>query len=383
MKKKIFKRSGSPSPGQARAGRDSSFRLLSILFIAVLLAICAHAKDQKPQKAPNFASDAQWIDTGATGKNVPHSIKGYRGHVLLIDFWEYTCINCIRDFSVLKRWYAKYHSYGFDIVGVHYGEFAIGFDADNVRDAAKRFHLPWPVVADLQGSIWRAYRSDVWPNRYLIDQDGDIVLHIEGEGNNRPMEDEIRALLAKTHPEVNQIPLDPPEDTFAPSCGITTDETYVGDWFGRGAIANPKGYSNDGEATNFRADGAPADGKVMLSGRWITQQDGVTSDGKRDQAQLRYHARSVYAVLSVADPKKPVRVYLLQDGKPINQDEAGVDVHFDSQGSYLEVSSPRMYYLVTNAAFGSHLLALEPQRADFVLHSFTYGNDCQQNFEQR
>jgi glutathione peroxidase-family protein len=361
------------------------------MFVACLLATYANAKDQELKKAPNFTADAQWIDTDAAGKNVPHSIKGYRGHVLLIDFWEFTCINCIRDFSVLKRWYSKYHSYGFDIVGVHYGEFAIGFSAENVRAAAQRFQLPWPIVADTHGSIWDAYHSDAWPNRYLIDQEGDVVLHLEGEGNNRSMEEKIRKLLAAAHPEVTQIPLDPPEDTFAASCGISTDETYVGDWYGRGAIANPKGYKNNGEVTDFHAEGAPADGRVMLSGRWITQQDGVTSGGtsgvtqndKHGTAQVRYHARSVYAVLSVADPKKPVRLYLLQDGKPVGQSEAGVDVHFDAQGSYIEVSSPRMYYLVKNTAFGSHLLTLEPQQADFVLHSFTYGNDCQQDFEQR
>jgi thiol-disulfide isomerase/thioredoxin len=354
-----------------------------VIISIFLFLTCAHASAQKVEKAPNFASDAEWIDTGAAGKNVPHSIKGYRGQVLLIDFWEYTCINCIRDFGVLKRWYAKYHSYGFDIVGVHYGEFAIGFSVDNVRDAARRFQLPWPVVADTQGSIWRAYHSDVWPNRFLIDQQGNVVFHVAGEGRNRPMEEKIRELLATAHPEVMQIPLDPAENTFAPSCGICTDETYVGDWFGRGAIANPKGYNNDGQATNFRSDSEPADGKVMLSGRWIVQQDGVVSDDKRSEAQIRYHALSAYAVLSVADAKKPVRVDLLQDGKPLDQNSAGVDVHFDSQGSYIDVSTPRMYYLIKNPAFGSHLLALQPQAPGFVLHSFTYGNNCQQEFEQK
>ena len=354
-----------------------------VLILSVVAVPFVHATNERVMRAPNFTSDAQWIDTGVAGEKVPHSIKGYRGHVVLIDFWEFTCINCIRDFRIVKRWYAKYHGDGFDVVGVHYGEFVMGFKADNVRDAAKRFALPWPVVADLHGSIWHAYHSDVWPNRYLIDQNGDIVLHIEGEGNNRPMEEKIRELLAQTHPEVNQIPLDPPETTFAPSCGIPTDETYVGDWFGRGAIANSKGYQNDGEVTDFRSEGAPADGKVMLAGRWITQQDGVSSADKHGAAQLRYHSRSVYAVLSVANPKKPIRVYLLQDGKPLDSNEAGIDIHFDSKGSYLEVSSPRMYYLVKNGAFGSHLLTLAPEVPYFVLHSFTYGNDCQQDFDQK
>jgi len=354
-----------------------------VVLASLLLTATARAKNQKPQKAPNLTSDAQWIDAGAAGKKVPHSIKGYRGRVLLIDFWEFTCINCIRDFSVLKRWYRKYHQYGFDIVGVHFGEFQMGYSVENVRDAAKRFDLPWPIVADLHGSIWNEYHSNVWPNRYLIDQNGDIAMHIEGEGNNRPMEEKIRALLAPSHPEINQIPFDPPEATFAPSCGIPTNETYVGDWLNRGAVANPHAYDNNGAATDFHPADEPQDGHVMLSGKWIVEHDGVTSDDKQASAELRYHARSVYAVLSVTHEKKPVRLYLLQDGKPIPQVEAGVDVHLDSQGSYLEVDKPRMYYLVKNSAFGPHFLTLQPQALGFVLHSFTFGNNCQQDFDQR
>jgi thiol-disulfide isomerase/thioredoxin len=355
----------------------------SILLALLLAATAAHSKDEKLEKAPNFASDAVWIDTGPAGKKVPHSVKGYHGHVLLIDFWEYTCINCIRDFSVLKRWYAKYHPYGFDIVGVHFGEFPMGYKVENVREAAHRFQLPWPVVADLHGTIWREYKSDVWPNRYLIGPDGYVVMHVEGEGNNRPMEEKIHALLAQSHPQVAGLPLDPPDNTFAPSCGVTTDETYVGDWFGRGALANPKAYDDDGGVTDFRAAGEPTDGRVMLSGKWTTAQPGVTSESDQSRAVLRYHARSAYAVLSVDNPKKPVRVYLLQDGKPLLREDAGMDVQFGSRGSYIEVSEPRMYYLVKNAAFGSHLLVLEPQTRGFDLHSFTYGNNCQQDFDQR
>jgi thiol-disulfide isomerase/thioredoxin len=351
--------------------------------LSICLAVPAYARAQKLEKAPNFTSDAVWIDTGAAGQKVPHSIKGYRGHVLLIDFWEYTCINCIRDFSVLKRWYARYHPYGFDIVGVHFGEFPMGFSVQNVREAAERFQLPWPVLADVHGSMWNAYHSNVWPNRYLIGPDGYIVMHIEGEGNNRPMEEKIRELLVQAHPQVSSTPLDPPENTFAPSCGIATDETYVGDWYGRGALANSYAYNNDGADTNFHAVAEPQDGRVMLSGKWTPEQAGVTSDAAGAKAELRYHARSVYAVISVTNPKKAVRVYLLQDGKPLPREDAGVDVQFDSQGAYIDAAEPRMYYLVKNAAFGSHLLTLDVQSRGFDLHSFTYGNNCQQNFDQR
>jgi hypothetical protein len=123
-----------------------------------------------------------------------------------------------------------------------------------VREAAKRFQLPWPILADGHGSMWREYHSDVWPNRYLIGPKGYIVMHVEGEGDNRPMEEKIRELLVQSHPQIAGIPLNAPED-FAPSCGIPTNETYVGDWYGRGAVANPNAYNNDGADTDFRARG--------------------------------------------------------------------------------------------------------------------------------
>ena len=349
------------------------------MFAVVFLAVAALAQTVEiARPAPDFTGDVEWIDQGA---HVPHHIKGYRGHVLLIDFWEYTCINCIRDFAVVKRWYAKYHQYGFDVLGVHYGEFAIGHSTDNVRRAAKRFELPWPVVSDVRGNIWNAYGSQFWPNRYLIDQKGNIVMQVKGEGNNVPMEKRIRELLAKDHPEVMKVPPDPPENTFAPQCGRPTAETYVGNWFGRGALQNSQGYRND-EATNFRADHDPSDGGVMLAGRWRTETDGVISEGTNVSSTLRYHARSLYAVLSVNNPKKPVRLYLEQDGKPLDKSNAGVDVKFDDKGSYVEVSEPRMYYLVKNPEFGAHIIRLTPDARGFDLHSFTYGNNCQQDFAQ-
>ena len=333
-------------------------------------------------KAPGFSSDAVWIDSNTAGANFPHSIKGYRGRVLLIDFWEYTCINCIRDFAVLKRWYAKYHQYGFDIVGVHYGEFAIGYKVENVREAARRFRLPWPVVADLRGSIWNAYHSDVWPNRFLVDQNGDIVMHLRGEGNDHSMEEKIQDLLAAAHPEVRKVPLDPAEDTFAPQCGVTTEETYVGRFFGRGDVADLQEQRGT-SITDFHAQKQPDDGQVVLDGKWVTEHEGAISAGKQDKAELRYHARSVYAVMSIENTKKPVRLNVLQDGKALTRDEAGADVQFDANGAYVEVSDPRMYDLVKNLAFSSHLLTLEPQGDGLALHSFTYGNNCQQDFDRK
>jgi alkyl hydroperoxide reductase subunit AhpC len=351
---------------------------LPALLLLLLAGSCTAQVNDLSRPAPEFPKDAVWLDAG-----VPHTIEGYRGKVVLVDFWEYTYINCIRDFSVVKRWYRKYHPYGFEVIAVHYGEFPMGFQVENVRRAASRFRLPWPVVADVKGSIWNAYRSDSWPNRYLVDPKGELVMQVAGEGNNQPMEKELRKLLAKAHPDVKNVPLDPDEDTFSSKCGYPTEETYVGYWYGRGAVENSHAYRKAGEVQTFEAKKPPSDGGVMLAGAWQTEQDGMIAAAPGAYALDKYHARSLYAVLSVTDPAKPVRVGVLQDGSPLAREDAGADVQFDAKGAYLEVSEPRMYSVVKDRAFGRHVLELRPEAAGFDLHSFTYGNDCQQDFEER
>ncbi|GEM_PF-3158213 len=156
----------------------------------------------------------------------------------------------------------------------------------------------------------------------------------------------------------------------------------MGDWFGRGALENHEKYE-DGYVVHFKADREPDDGRVILAGSWRTDHDGVTSaDKQNDKAMFRYHARSVYAVMSVENPTHPIRVDLFQDGA-LPGVAAGADVKSDSRGSYIEVSEQRMYYLIKNAALTSHLLTLAPEARGFTLHSFTYGNNCQQNFDEK
>jgi thiol-disulfide isomerase/thioredoxin len=328
--------------------------------------------DLKVRPAPDFGNGDVWLDQGAP---VPHHISGYRGHVVLIDFWEYTCINCIRDFAVVKRWYGKYHPYGFEVIGVHYGEFNIGFDVNNVKAAAQEFRLPWVIVADQKGTTWKAYGAQGWPDRFLVDARGDIVMQVFGEGHNREMEEKIRELLAVSHPEVAKIELDPEEDDFRPECGVTTQETYVGELYGRSAIEDMAGH-HEGETADFQPPHSPPDGGVMLVGRWRIEHDGVTSENHGAGAELRYHARSLYAVLSLTGAKQ-VRVNLFEDGSPMPEDQAGADVKFDGKQAYIEVAEPRMYYLVRSPSFGGHLVALQPEGDGLTLHSFTFGNNCQ------
>jgi Thioredoxin like C-terminal domain/AhpC/TSA family len=328
--------------------------------------------DQNVRRAPDFGSGVVWLDEGAP---VPHHISEYHGRVLLIDFWEYTCINCIRDFGVVKHWYGKYHAYGLDVIGVHYGEFAMGFDVGNVRAAAQRFRLPWPVVADQNGSTWKAYESKGWPERYLIDTEGKIVMSVFGEGNNRGMEEKIRDLLAPAHQEVAKLDLDPEENDFTRECGFTTQETFLGEIYGRSGVDDLGGH-HVGDTADFIPQHSAPDGGVMLAGRWRIERDGITSQAHGSAAEMRYHARSLYAVLSAANAKH-MRVNLFMDGTALPKDSAGSDVKFDGNGAYLDVAEARMYYLVRSPMFAAHLVALVPEGSGFMLHSFTFGNNCQ------
>jgi hypothetical protein len=347
-------------------------RGMTALLLCLVLPAMAQQVDLKVHTAPDFGADVVWLDQGAP---VPHHIADYKGNVVLIDFWEYTCINCIRDFAVVKRWYTKYHPYGFQVIGVHFGEFNIGFDADNVKAAAQRYRLPWPVVADLKGTTWKAYASDGWPNRYLIDPQGKIVMKVFGEGADRQMEEKIRELLAVAHPEVMKIALDPDENAAGPECGVPTQETYVGEIYGRSSVEDMAGH-HAGEEADFQPPHSPSDGGVMLVGRWKVERDGMTADGHGAAAEIRYHARSLYSVLSLAGAKQ-LRVDLFQDGNPMPKQGAGADVQFDAKGAYLMVSEPRMYYLVRSPNFTAHLISLQPEGPGLTLHSFTFGNNCQ------
>lgn len=340
-------------------------------------------------RAPEFPlPDAN--DSGTTWINSsPLTMEQLRGQVVLIDFWEYTCINCVRTFPDNRKWYERYHRYGFTIIGVHDPEFDIAYPVDHVQAAVKRFHLPYPVVVDDGFRIWKSYRSNSWPNRFLVDARGVVRYHRSGEGADSAFERAIQRLLREAHPGLKFPASDtiPPErNPFAAECGLPTPEMYVGDWFGRGILANPQGYRG-GKTLDYKLPSEIADGAAAVSGLWKTDKNGMTAEGKHpdqkpssDRLEMRYHARELYAVMNV-ERGKPSRLYIRQDGRDLTRQNKGVDVQFDAEGhSYIEVREPRMYYLVGNSAFGSHTVTLLPTRQGTTVNSFTFGNNCQTDF---
>jgi thiol-disulfide isomerase/thioredoxin len=340
-----------------------------------------------PASAPSpemeSSSGITWINSR------PLTMAELRGKVVMIDFWEPTCINCIRTFPQNKKWWERYHQHGFEIIGVEDPEFDIMDSIEHVRAAVKRFQLPYPIAVDDRFQIWRAYKNDAWPNRFLIDAQGNIRYNVVGEGSDAEFERAIQGLLKEAHPDLDFPAGDAiaaTEKAMTPVCGVPTPEMYVGDWSGRGVLANPEGY-HEGKTIDYQPQNQVEDGHVLLSGRWQTDKNGMIYRGKHkgeepgaDQATVRYHARELYVVMNVSHGH-PARLYVMQDGHYLTAANKGVDVQVDDQGrSFIEVREPRMYYVVQNPEFGTHTVELVPTGSGFTLNSFTFGNDCQIQF---
>jgi len=318
-------------------------------------------------------------------------MRGLRGKVVMIDFWDYTCINCIRTFPFNKKIWDRYRNLGFVLIGVNDAEFSSATPVDRAREAVKRFQLPYPVVVDFHFHIWNAYHNRSWPNVFLIDGHGYIRFNHAGEVGEEHIERAIQTLLKEAHPELNfpaDYAISPGVNIFAPGCGgATTPEMYVGPWERRGILANPEGYHNH-KTIDYAPQNSVEDGHVVLAGRWETQRDGMVYRGKHqgeepgpDHATMRYHARELFSVMNLVRGHA-TRLYIKQDGNYLTTANKGSDVKIDAQGrSFLEIREPRLYYLVQNPEFGSHQVELFPAADGLMVNSFTFGNSCQTEFD--
>jgi peroxiredoxin len=339
---------------------------------------------------PDFPGEAD--EGGITWINSkPLSMHGLRGKVVMIDFWDYTCINCIRTFPFNKKIWSRYKADGFVLIGVDDAEFSSATPVERAREAVKRLELPYPIVSDYHYQIWNAYNNQYWPNVFLIDANGDIRFNHPGEGGEDDIERAIQQLLKEAHPGLTfpaSYTISADVDSSAPNCGGTpTPEMYVGKWGDRGILASPEGY-HEHKIVDYAPQKSVDDGRVVLTGRWETERDGMVYRGKHkpdevgpDRLTMRYHARELYSVINVVRDRA-IKLYIKQDGEYLTAANKGADVKIDAQGrSYLEIHDPRMYYLVQNPEFGSHQVDLYPGADGVMINSFTFGNSCQTKFD--
>jgi cytochrome c biogenesis protein CcdA/thiol-disulfide isomerase/thioredoxin len=306
-------------------------------------------------EAPEFTGTERWFNTPG---DRPLTLRQLRGRVVLVDFWTYSCINCIRTLPYLKAWDARYRKDGLTIVGVHTPEFPFEKDAANVEEAIQRNGLRYPVVQDNEQATWNAYGNQFWPAEYFIDAQGRVRYVHFGEGEYGEKEKVIRALLAEAGKRVGRS--ESGARGIEASAGVSTPETYLG-------AARAERFTNPMLSPGLHDFSAPSSlpaNEFAYHGAWRIALDSATAAG--GSLDLSFGARRVYLVLG--SPGRDRRVRVLLDGRPISAADAGSDVH----GGAVTVTSQRLYDLVDLPRVEHHVLELQPE-AGVMGYAFTFG----------
>ena len=289
-------------------------------------------------EAPEFAGVTRWLNSP------PLTLRELRGEVVLIDFWTYTCINCLRTLPYLRAWDRRYRDRGLTIVGVHTPEFGFEKDPGNVRDAIARNGLRYPVAQDNDYGTWDAWGNRYWPAKYLIDATGQVRYAHFGEGDYDETEQAIRGLLE----EAGATPGERAGRQAGEVPGEATPETYLGVARAQGWVTPPRAGVHDYPG----AAGLPPD-RFALEGRWRVDDESAEAV---DQATLtaRVHGKSVYLVLGSAEPG---RVEVFVDGR---------------RERTVTVDGQRLYALMRRPSAGEHRLRLEFEPG-VAGYAFTFG----------
>ena len=306
--------------------------------------------------APNFAPTTQWLNTSK-----PLSLQDLRGKVVLVDFWTYTCINCIRTLPHITTWYDKYKNQGFVVIGVHTPEFAFEKETGNVMDAIKQDNIHYPVVQDNSYATWNNYNNSYWPAEYLIDASGTIRRTDFGEGQYDQMEIAIQTLLKNAGQKIT-VPLDTHPDQ-TPQSQISP-ETYLGSE--RMQYYYPSGTVGNGQQNFTLAHTLTAD-SFSYGGQWtITNANAIA--GKDATLNYNFTANKVFITLQPGSSNEKVKIYL--DGKVIDAAQAGQDV----QNGIVTIDQARLYNIVDlRGQTENHIVTFVFQSPGVQAFTFTFG----------
>jgi thiol-disulfide isomerase/thioredoxin len=292
------------------------------------------------------------------------SFHQLRGRVVLVDFWDYTCVNCIRTLPYVQAWHERYRDKGLTIIGVHTPEFTFAQYESNVERGIREFGLTYPIVVDSDREIWQAFANRYWPTKYLLDKDGYLRYGHFGEGAYNETEQVIQELLHEIDPNLVLPALMAPvreEDHMGTVCYRATGELYLGNR--RGRIGNEGGFKED-QIADYSFSGPLEENFFYANGRWASTAEyfEAVEDGAHS-LKLKYEAAAVNLVMA-APRSSSVEVKILQDGKPLTRQQATKDTRFrnsstsKTEESYIVVDSARMYFLVDNHDFAAHELEL-------------------------
>jgi thiol-disulfide isomerase/thioredoxin len=307
--------------------------------------------------APEFTNTEDWFNTPG---DRPLTLAGLRGHVVLVDFWTYTCINCLRTLPFLEGLYADYHRYGLDIVGVETPEFTFEQEASNVAQAIRSDGIRYPVAQDNQYGTWNAWQNQYWPAEYLIDAKGQ-VRHVQfGEGDYKQSEAAVRALLADAG--ASSLPTPMTASAIMPSAGLGTPETYLDTQRQQGFVAPiQSGVRRYAGASNVPLN------HFALGGIWWATQESIKSVGGVSSITGTVQAAKVYLVLT-SNGNVPRQGRVLLDGQPLPAAHAGADV----KNGTVTVTGQRLYSLISfpNAQQFTFTVQLPP---GVTAYDFTFG----------
>ena len=338
------------------------------------------------ERAPEFAGISKWINSQ------PLTIEKLRGKVVLIDFWTYTCVNCIRTMPFLRDWQEKYADLGLVIVGVHTPEFEFEKNTDNVRAASTKFGLEYPIAQDNEFGTWKAFSNRFWPAKYLIDANGVVRYTHFGEGAYGETELAIRELLRETGARSAGIerneddgPTLVPDAVVQDPEGRITRELYGG-WQRNATsnglyIAHTAYYEGTKQTLDYVDPGGHINQFLFLHGRWSRELESIKHGREtlhyEDYIALKFFARSANIVIDLEEGVDPfmVKVTIEDDGveRALLPEEAGVDIVYEGGESFLHVDEGQMYFVVSLPDFDSRELRFASNSADFGLFAMTFG----------
>ena len=339
------------------------------------------------RRAPELAGLDGWLNSE------PFTLEDKRGQIVLIDFWTYTCVNCVRTLPYIKEWHDKYADKGLVILGVHAPEFEFEKIPENVAMARDDHGLEYPIAQDNDMQTWRAFENQYWPAKYLIDKDGAIRYTHFGEGAYVETEEQIRDLLSEAGADLTSVAISTEperevdmraftgEDPFARQ----TRELYAGFIRNFGAlrggtppyVMHEDFYGAPSQDLMYEDPGDHRNHHMYLQGLWHNGLEELVhareTEDYEDYLALTFMAIEVNVVLSEGDEPYDVRVTI--DGRPLEETEAGSDITFDEEGnSFVTVDASDIYHLVQLPEYSGHELQLSSNSDQMAVFAFTFGS---------
>lgn len=307
-----------------------------------------------------------WINSG------PLTAKELRGKVVLVDFWTYSCINCLRSLPYIEAWAQKYKDTGLVVIGVHTPEFGFEQQLSNVQKAVQKFGITFPVALDSKYAIWNAFHNEFWPADYFIDVHGRVRYEHFGEGKYDESEGWIRDLLKQRSPE--GVPggmvsvVGQGAEAAADGRDMRSPETYIG--YARAEhFASPGGIRHNKEQKYLPPPGLGLN-QWGFAGTWVDHEQVAVLKSAGGEIEFHFHARDLHLVLGPTEDGKPVRFRVTIDGHPPGEDH-GVDTDADGNGV---VTAYRLYQLVRqHGAVADHIFTIVFLDPGVQAFSFTFG----------